>query len=386
MKTQKNFLNERFPNQKSPAEVGMNLGEVDTPALLVDLDAFESNMDRMANETATHGVRLRPHAKTHKCAVIALQQISRGAVGMCCQKVSEAEALIHNGINDVFVTNEVVDRRKLERLASLATEASVAICVDHLDNVDLLGETANNFDVRIDVLIEVDVGGNRCGVSPGEAVLFLADRIASFRSLRFRGVQAYQGRAQHIRAHSERKKAIEQSSLATQSAVEMLTRQGFACDVIAGGGTGTCEFEMASGMYNEVQPGSYIFMDVDYSNNESSNSLEDPKYRQSLFVCTQVMSVPNRSYAVVDAGLKALSFDSGMPLVADLSNVSYHRPSDEHGVLETSKISERLRLGAKLKLIPGHCDPTVNLYDWLVAFRGDRVEGLWPVVGRGALS
>jgi 3-hydroxy-D-aspartate aldolase len=369
-----------------PARVGMRLEEVDTPALLVDLVALESNLDRMAEQTSRLGMKLRPHAKTHKCGVIAHEQILRGAVGVCCQKVSEAEALVGNGVGNVLITNEVVDRRKLERLAAVAKRATLALCVDHPDNVDSLDEVAALFDVQLEVLIEVNVGGDRCGVEPDESALFLADRILSSKNLRFRGLQAYQGRAQHLRTYAERKRAIQQSTLATRGAVELLSRRGILCDVIAGGGTGTYAFEMEGGLYTELQPGSYIFMDADYCRNNNEAGTSASEFRQSLFVYTQVMSVPGRNYAIIDAGLKALAFDSGMPQVPDMPGVSYCRPSDEHGMLDIRSLPHSLKLGTKLKLIPGHCDPTVNLYDWYVAIRGDRVEALWPIVARGALS
>ena len=369
-----------------PAQIGMELKEVDTPALLVDLDAFEGNLDRMAKQASRRGLRLRPHAKTHKCALIAMQQISRGAVGVCCQKVSEAEALIQNGVGDVLITNEVVDRHKLKRLASLARRATIAVCVDHADNVDSLNEAAEMSEVQIDVLIEVNVGGDRCGVEPGETMLLLADRIASSKNLRFRGLQAYQGGAQHIREYAERKAAIEQSTSAARRSAELLARRGFVCHVVTGGGTGTYSFEMVSGLYNELQPGSYIFLDADYCRNHSESGTTTSEFQQSLFVYTQVMSVPGRNYAVVDAGLKALAFDSGMPQVVEMPDVPYCRPSDEHGMLDIRSFPRGLQLGMKLKLIPGHCDPTVNLYDWYIGIRGDRVEAIWPIVARGALS
>lgn len=368
-----------------PAEPGMCLEQVDTPALLIDLDAYEWNIEQMAKEAANSGMRLRPHAKTHKCAVIALHQISHGAVGVCCQKVSEAEALIDGGVHDVLVTNEIIGRRKLTRLASLARRATISVCVDNLDNLQELSAVAVGLDVHIGVFVEVDVGGCRCGVQQGEAVLVLAKRIQSLRNLEFKGLQAYQGRAQHVRAHAERKSAINDSVDAVRRILDLLSGEGISCEVVTGAGTGTYRFEAASGVYNEIQPGSYIFMDADYRRNLANTGTEFSDFRQSLFVYTQVMSTPDRNYAVIDAGLKALAFDSGMPVPVDLTSVRYCRPSDEHGVLDLSDVPGAVSLGSKIKLIPGHCDPTVNLYDWYVAMRGDRVEALWPIVGRGAV-
>ena len=363
----------------------MSLGDVDTPALLIDLDAFERNLNLMAESAAACGVRLRPHAKTHKCAVIARRQMALGAVGVCCQKVSEAEALVQAGVSDVLVSNEVVGRRKLDRLASLATEAQVAVCADNAENVVELDAAAKRADTVMDVLVEINVGANRCGVPPGEPALELARRVDAANHLRFVGLQAYQGRAQHIRDFEERRAAIEAAVDATRRTVDLLKREGLECEVIAGAGTGTWAFEAESGVYNELQAGSYVFMDADYARNKNAEGGRFDEFEHSLFVYTTVMSLPDENRAVVDAGLKAMAFDSGMPEVASTATIDYSGPSDEHGTLDLGQSNVRLALGEKLRLIPGHCDPTVNLYDWFVCVRGDRVETLWPIVARGAV-
>ena len=370
---------------RPPAETGMSLGDVDTPALLIDLDAFERNLNLMAGNVAACGVRLRPHAKTHKCAVIARRQMALGAVGVCCQKVSEAEALVQAGVSDVLVSNEVVGRRKLDRLASLATEAQLAVCADNAENVVELDAAAKRADTVIDVLVEINVGANRCGVPPGEPALELARRVDAANHLRFVGLQAYQGRAQHIRDFEERRAAIEAAVDATRRTVDVLKREGLECEVIAGAGTGTWAFEAESGVYNELQAGSYVFMDADYARNKNAEGGRFDEFEHSLFVYTTVMSLPDENRAVVDAGLKAMAFDSGMPEVASTATIRYSGPSDEHGTLDLGQSNVRLALGEKLRLIPGHCDPTVNLYDWFVCVRGDRVEALWPIVARGAV-
>jgi D-serine deaminase-like pyridoxal phosphate-dependent protein len=363
----------------APAVVGAPLDEVDTPALIVDLDAIEHNLRRMADYAANVGVALRPHAKAHKCAEIALRQMALGAVGVCSQKVSEAEALVDNGVSNVLVSNEVIAPRKLDRLAELARRATVSTCVDDERVVPLLDAAAANAGVTLDIFVEVDVGGLRCGTAPGEAAARVARRVASSSHLRFRGIQAYQGRAQHVRALGDRRKASEDAQAAVRASIAAVTAAGLTCDTVTGSGTGTYPFESTGGVYTEVQPGSYVFMDADYGRNTPP-----PDFRNSLFVWTQVMSAKGRGLAIVDAGLKSMSFDEGMPLVADVPSVPYTRVSDEHGVLDVSACPDAFPLGAKLRLIPGHCDPTVNLHDWIVAVRGDRVEALWPVVARGA--
>jgi D-serine deaminase-like pyridoxal phosphate-dependent protein len=358
----------------------MPLAEVDTPALLVDLDAFERNLATMA-ETA-RGVRLRPHAKSHKCPEIARRQIALGAVGVCCQKVSEAEALVDGGVADVLIANEVVGRAKLERLATLARRAKVSVCVDDAANARDLDAAARAAGVRLDVLVEVDVGAQRCGVAPGAPALHLARVVAGCAGLRFAGLQAYQGAAQHLRSIGERRAAIAQAIDKARATRDLIEDEGLDCEVVTGAGTGSFPFEQASGVYTELQPGSYVFMDADYGRNSWDGF---PRFEQSLYVWTTVMSAPAPGRAVVDAGLKAHSVDSGMPLVVGMPGVEYAKASDEHGVLKVAAAARAPALGAKLRLVPGHCDPTVNLYDWLVGVRAERVEALWPVAARGAL-
>ncbi|HKB82170.1 MAG TPA: alanine racemase, partial [Burkholderiales bacterium] len=227
------------------------------------------------------------------------------------------------------------------------------------------------------------VGANRCGVDPGQPCVDLAQRVAAAKHLRFAGLHAYQGAAQHARTPAERKAAIAKAVQQVRNTTEALQAQGLKPEIITGAGTGTYVLEAASGVYNEIQPGSYIFMDADYSRNLGDDGRPVRTFEQSLYVWATVMSHATAERAVVDAGLKALSVDSGMPLVADLAGVEFLKASDEHGVLKLPQGSQ-LTVGDKIRLIPGHCDPTVNLYDWIVGVRGDKVESVWPVTARGA--
>ena len=365
------------------ATVGMPLAAVDTPALILDLDAFERNLERMANAVRGTPVSLRPHAKSHKCAQIALRQIVAGAVGVCCQKVSEAEALVAGGVSDVLIANEVVGTGKLDRLAALARTAKLGVCVDAAQNVADLDAAAARAGVRLDVLVEINVGGDRCGVEPGAPALALARAIAASGNLRFAGLQAYHGGAQHLRSVANRRDAIGRAVDLVRSTRELMETSGVACETVTGAGTGSFPLELASGVYDELQPGSYIFMDADYNRNEVDAAW--PHFEQSLFVWTTVMSRPNAARAMVDAGLKASSVDSGMPQVWNLPGVEFVKASDEHGVLVIAPGVEAPALGEKLLLVPGHCDPTVNLYDWFVCVRRGVVEALWPVSARGAI-
>lgn len=365
-----------------PAEIGMTLEEVSTPALLIELDAFERNVRRMGDFVRQSGVRHRAHAKTHKSADIARYQLDYGgACGICCQKVAEAEALMAAGINDVLVSNEVVDPGKIDRLAQLAKTGRVLVCVDNIENVDDLSRAAIRHDSIIECLVEIDCGAGRCGVTPGEAAVTLAREIDDAEGLVFSGLQAYQGAAQHVRDYRERKAKIDISLALARDTVERLSNAGLTCDIVGGAGTGSYYFEASSHVYNELQCGSYIFMDADYQRIENETGAPISEFENSLFIYTSVMSNVAPGRAVCDAGLKAQSVDSGLPVVFGRDDVEYIQCSDEHGVI--SDPHDVLELNEKLKLIPGHCDPTCNVYDWFVGIRDERVECLWPVTARG---
>jgi D-serine deaminase-like pyridoxal phosphate-dependent protein len=373
-----------------PAQPEMPLAEVDTPSLLIDLDAFERNLQKMADFVTKAGVRLRPHAKTHKSPVIGLKQMQLGAVGLCCQKVSEAEAMVEGGVADVYVSNEVIGARKLDRLAALAHQARVMVAVDNEQAVEALGTAARKAGVSIRTLVEIDVGANRCGVPPGAPAVALAERVAREQGLTFAGLQSYQGRAQHLRTLDERKAAIGKAVAWTADTIGALKKAGLTCEVVGGAGTGTFEIEGASGVYNELQAGSYVFMDADYARNLKADGSRFDTFEHALFVYATVMSTPVADRGVIDAGLKTFTFESGMPEVAGLAGALYERPSDEHGGLNLAACNERPSLGDKIMLIPPHCDPTVNLHDWYVGIRGmgtaeARVESVWPVAARGAV-
>jgi 3-hydroxy-D-aspartate aldolase len=366
--------------QPPPAAPGMPEDEIDTPALVLDLDAFEANLDRMAALLAGTPVKLRAHAKTHKSPVIARLQMARGAIGQCVQKVAEAEVLAWGGIPDILVSNQVVGAAKLARLAALQLISKVAVCVDDAVQVAALETAAKAAGTRLTVLIEIDCGASRCGVEPGPPAVALAKHIAASPHLIFGGLQSYQGSAQHKRTPAERTAAIAHATEVTRRTVEQLAQQGLSCPIVGGGGTGTFEHEVASGVYTELQAGSYAFMDADYSRNESP-----PPFRQSLFVLATVMSRAIPGVAVVDAGHKAVAIDSGLPLVHGRPGLRYAGASDEHGKLLVED-GVAPPLGEKLRLVPGHCDPTVDRYDWYVGVRKGRVECLWPVAARGAMS
>ena len=371
-------------SSNEPAAPGDLLERVDTPALILDLDAFEANLAALHGYAAARGVRVRAHGKAHRCPALALRQIAAGAAGICCQKVGEAEGFAAAGIDDILISNEVVDSPKLARLARLARDVRLAVCVDHPEAVRALAQACTDAHAQVDVLIELDVGQGRCGVRDVGEVLTLARAIADAAPvLRLRGLQAYHGSAQHLRAPGERAASIAAASRRAAQARDALEAGGCACGEITGGGTGTFAYEAASGVYTEIQPGSYALMDLDYRANGADPAV--PAMRQAIGVLMSVMSV-HRTHAVLDGGLKAVSVDSGAP-APRLSGWRVRGVSDEHTVIEPvdrSAAAPAPALGSRCMLDPGHCDPTMNLHDHVVACRGDRVEAVWPVLARSA--
>ena len=368
-----------------PALPGDAEEAIDTPALLLDLDVFEANLDTMARLLAGTGAKLRPHAKTHKSATVARLQIARGAVGQCVQKVGEAEALVWGGVADILVSNQVVGAAKLRRLAGLTKLASVAVCVDDAEQVWALEQAAEALGTRIETLVEIDVGMGRCGIAPGPPAVALAERIAHSRHLGFAGLQAYHGRAQHLRRAEERHAAIAQAAEATRRTVEQLAQRGLHCRIVGGAGTGTFEEELASGIWTEIQAGSYAFMDADYAQNLDAAGRPVGTFGHALFVLATVISVARPGVAVLDVGHKGVAVDRGLPLVWQMPDVRCVGCSDEHATLHYDPGARSFGIGQKLRLVPGHCDPTVDRHDWYVGLRGGRVETVFPVEARGAM-
>jgi D-threonine aldolase len=369
------------------ARVGDPVASVATPALVIDLDAMERNLAAMAVFARSHGVRLRPHAKMHKSAAIAKAQIAAGAVGVCAQKVSEAEALADAGIANIFISNQVIDTAKLTRVSALASRIKLAIAVDSILGANRLAEACQAAATAPDVFVEIDVGQGRCGVSPAAAGA-LALHVVS-RGLRFAGLQAYQGGAQHVRGAAEREAAARRAAALVRAAQTSIASAGVDCPLVTGGGTGTFAFDVESGFYGELQVGSYLFMDGEYAGIERAEHA--PRFEHALFVRSQVMSRSD-SHVVVDAGIKAYAIDSGLPRVwgRELEMINY---GDEHGILKPSgsgSAGDLPQLGDIVWLVPGHCDPTVNLHDAYVAVRGGLaqgvVEALWPIDARGCLT
>ena len=382
--------------------IGQSVNAIDTPALVVDLDMMERNLRTMKAFAAQHQVMLRPHAKMHKSAELAKLQMAAGAVGVCVQKTSEAEALVAGGVYNIFISNEVIAPTKLARVAALTRllaplGGKLAICVDSLEGIKRLaasmneGRLASGIASSIDVFIEVNVGQNRCGVEPGSPAVPLALEIRKHPALNFAGLQAYHGKAQHMRSASDRQSAIDSAIKTVSHTRELIEDAGIKVGLVTGAGTGSAPLEAASKLYGELQAGSYLFMDADYAANEPATG--QPNFKHALFVKTQVISVHSH-HAVCDAGHKSHAIDSGLPTVHAFSSRSaldYSNGGDEHGILKPAAGSTRLpSLGSMLWLIPGHCDPTVNLYNEMIGVRGGLLKGvverIITVDGRGALT
>lgn len=368
-----------------PAAIGMAEADIQTPCLILDLDALERNIVKMGRIAKDMGVRHRVHGKMHKSVDVALLQQKLGdACGICCQKVSEAEAFVRGGIKDVLVSNQVCDPAKIDRLARLPKRgARVIVCVDDTDNVVDLSAAAQKHGTTIECLVEIDCGAGRCGVTTTAAVLEIARAIDGADGLKFTGIQAYQGAMQHLDSYEDRKEKIDIAVAMVREAVDALKAEGLDCDIVGGGGTGSYYFEGNSNVFNELQCGSYAFMDADYGRilDKDGNRIDAGEWENALFILTSVMSHAKADKAICDAGLKAQSVDSGLPTIFGRKDVEYIKCSDEHGVI--SDPSGALKVNDKLKLVPGHCDPTCNVHDWYVGVRGGVVECLWPVTARG---
>jgi 3-hydroxy-D-aspartate aldolase len=361
----------------------MALADVETPALLIDLDAFEANLATMETMLAGSTARLRGHAKAHKCSEVAKRQIAAGAVGVCCQKVSEAEAMVAGGVGNVLVTNQIVEPKKLERLCALAKDAEIAVLCDNAAAVPLLSKAARDAGITLDVLVEADVGAGRCGVEPGQPVADLAKLIDAADALAFAGLQAYHGSAQHLKTAAERRAATEGTIAKVRACKDALAQAGLDRDWVTGAGTGSFPYERDSGLYTEIQAGSYAFMDADYAGIEGEDGAPISTFRHSLFLLATVISTPRPGKAFLDIGHKGHSKDSGLARLADWEGAEIEHQSDEHMGIALGHNARPMAILDRVKLIPGHVDPTFNLHDWAVCVRNDIVEDVWRIDARG---
>lgn len=363
-----------------------NKRDLDTPCLILDIDLLDTNIRSMQTAIKKSGKNLRPHAKTHKCSALAKKQIEAGAVGVCVAKLSEARALVNAGIENILITGPVVSEAKIARLADLATVSpSMTAVVDHPDNAAMLSQAMAARNKILDVLIDLDVGLNRTGVTPSRA-LALAETVCSLSGLRLRGIQAYAGQVQHMGSYEERKKAsLECLRDAVPVFVDLQSRVP-TCDVFSASGTGTFDIDTAIPELTELQVGSYVLMDAEYlAIGSSGSSRRFIDFEPALRILTTVVSANHNTFVTVDAGLKTLYRDGGVPQVmgSEAAGLTYDWFGDEYGRITAGPGTRLPELGSVLELITSHCDPTVNLFDTLVLTRGEDVVGSWPIDLRG---
>jgi D-threonine aldolase len=356
--------------------------EIDTPALLLDLDQVERNVERYQGAADAAGIGLRPHAKAHKCPQVARLQMDRGAVGLCCAKLAEAEALAAHGLATFLVTTPVVGALKIGRLIKLARTCKVMVVADDEQNLVELSAAAAQTDLMLDVLVDVDVGQGRTGVTSGAAAAALVARIKASKNLRFCGLQGYQGKLQGVASLEDRKTLVGEAMSKLAASEKAVREAGLPVDIITGGGTGSFPIDLKLNQLTDVQPGSYVTMDTNYAKVRLGGD-DDHPLGHPLTILASVISRPTDDRVVVDVGWKSASCDSGTPALRDAGDLSFEFAGDEHGILRRAGGPVALKSGERIELVPSHCDTTVNLYDTFVVHRSGKLETVWPIVGRG---
>ncbi len=362
----------------------LSKADLPTPALIVDLDAFEGNVKRMVGYVKSKGRAIRPHGKTHKCPEIAKYIIGQGAVGACAAKLSEAEVFAENGVNGLLVTTAVIGKHKIERAVAIAKKhPDIIYVVDNAQNAGDLNDAAGAAKVRLNVAIDLWVG-RRTGIMPGDPAVALGETIAKLPHLRLQGIQAYAGHASHAKGFENRKKVSMEAMTPAVETRRALERKGIACPWLSGGSTGTYNIDSHIEGITELQPGSFMFMDIDYARIGSESGSEIySDFQNALFVLTTVVSKPKDDTAIVDGGLKAFSTDKPFPPEwRGGSDLPYAFAGDEHGRI-TITAGKQVNIGDRLEFIIPHCDPSVNLHDRIYAVRGEQVEAVWRVAARG---
>jgi len=367
-------------------QVNVSKWELDTPALCVDLDALEANLATLQDTVTRNGIAARPHAKTHKCPIIARLQLDSGAVGICVAKVSEAEVMFQHGINQILMTTTNVTPTKIRRAMALRELCPDFIqATDSQQNARDLSAAAQELGITADVVIDVDPGGHRTGIAPGQPALGLAQLVDQLPGLRLRGLLCYDGGSQHLAGFENRRsQTLERLSLATDT-FDLMNRAGLNTEIFSGGGTGTYNIDHETRGLTDVQVGSYIFMDAQYL---AIGGRQNPEvysdFQPSLTILATVINDQYPGRVTTDAGAKACSINQPWPIVKGESGMSYTSGSDEFGTLiYQNDASRTYATGDRIELIVSHCDPVVNLYDQLYAIRNDRVEAVWPIAARG---
>ncbi len=359
--------------------------EIPTPALLLDLDAFEANLEKMAAYLKEKEIEFRPHAKTHKCPIIARKQLAAGARGICVAKLSEAEVMISKGIQDILITSEIVSPARISRLPTLtAANPGLMAVVDQSQAVNDFNEAGNANKVKLNVVVDIDGGRHRTGSPPGLPSVKLAEQIVQSNWLRFRGLQCYAGHVAHTVGFEARKQGSREALEQALETKALLEKRGIPVERLTGGSTGTYNVDSEIAGFTELQAGSYIFMDLDYQCIGGENRELFLDFDFALSVLTTVISKSHKTLATVDGGFKAFATDKPFtPQLKNITGVNFRWAGDEHGILELINPSQEIKLNDRLEFLTPHCDPTVNLYDHLYAIRGERVEEIWPITARG---
>jgi D-serine deaminase-like pyridoxal phosphate-dependent protein len=350
----------------------MKIAGINTPALVLDINTLKDNMAQMQEVLKNSSLKLRPHYKSHKCAALAKMQMANGAIGMTCAKLSEAEDLCDIGIEDILIANQIVDPVKIRKLADLANNCKLTVCVDDAENITKLSDAAKACGSTIYCLVEYDIGMQRCGVTVKEDVLKLVKHINACDNLVFEGLQAYAGHVSHVEDSSIRKQMTDENYLKLKTLISYLNENGITVKTVSGGSTGTAEIKALEGLYTELQAGSYLFMDATYRN------LSLP-FKNSLFILTTVVSKRN-GLTVVDAGVKTCGTDQGMPALYK-GEAEEIVASEEH--FQIHKYSESVSVGEKIRLIPAHCCSTVNLHDKIYVIDGETVVDRILITAKG---
>jgi len=361
--------------------LGASKEEIDTPALLIDLPIMEANLRRMADFFSHKEAKLRPHTKTHKCPIIAQQQRDLGAIGITCAKLGEAQVMAGAGIRDILIANEIVGSAKISRLMDLAQRVNLMVAADDAENVRTLSSAASAKGVKIRVLVEVDIGMGRCGVQPGQAALTLAQEIDRCPGLTFAGLMGYEGHLVFVPSLEERTQRCREAMELLLQTRERMERSGLPVEILSGGGTGTYAITGQIPGISEVQAGSYLFMDTRYRGIEGLEG-----FGCALTVLATVISRPHPQRAIIDAGMKAMTHEFGMPAPKDLPGAKLISLAEEHGIISLDGADRDLRVGDKIELIVSHGCTTVNLHDHYFAMRNGSLEAIWPIAARGALQ
>lgn len=362
----------------------LSIDQIATPALVIDVAALERNIQRMAQHARTSSIALRPHAKTHKCPLLAHRQLAAGAIGICAAKLGEAEVLQAAGVGPILVTSPVVTLDKIDRAVALAdTDPGFMIVVDSELGASRLSERARRHGTTVSVLVDLDPGIRRTGVAPGPAAVAFYERVASLKGLQVRGLQAYAGHIMHVDGWPARRDSARNSLERCFETRHALESRGFEIEVFTGGGTGTFDIDPDYGEFTDLQVGSYLFMDREYRDIGGPQSDRLETFEPALFVLATAISQPDPGFITIDAGFKSMATDSVLPEVVGIEGVTYRWGGDEHGILILKEPSREIHLGDTVKLLVPHCDPTVNLFDVYHPLVDGKVSELWPISGRG---